>query len=65
MIFSTLVVQGYGFVTSSTLTNVIDNSSSNWDILVLHIFRTLTQSTFTCSKLTIELLEHGVKYVES
>ena len=65
MIFSTLVVQGYGFVTSSTLTNVIDNSSSNWDILVLHIFRTLTQPTFTCSKLTIELLEHGVKYVES
>ena len=65
MIFSTLVVQGYGFVTSSTLTNVIGDSSSNWDIVVLHIFRKLTQPTFTCSKLTIEVLEHGVKYVES
>ena len=26
---------------------------------------TLTQSAFTCSKLTIETLEQGVKYVQS
>ena len=25
----------------------------------------VTQLTFTCSKLTIETLEHGVKYVQS
>ena len=32
MIFFTLVVQGYVFVTSSTLTNVIGDNSFNWDI---------------------------------
>ena len=25
----------------------------------------LTQSAFTCSKLTIEILEQGVKYIQS
>ena len=28
-------------------------------------FRELSQSAFTCSKLTIETLEHGAKYVQS
>ena len=27
--------------------------------------RLFTQSTITCSKLTMETLEHGVKYVQS
>ena len=28
-------------------------------------FREATQPAFTCSKLTIEILEQGVKYVQS
>ena len=33
--------------------------------LVKVVIVTHTQPAFTCSKLTIETLEHGVKYVQS
>ena len=35
------------------------------ECLLLTIFKAITQPAFTCSKLTIETLEQGVKYVQS
>ena len=35
------------------------------DVIDSHIIKTITQPEFTYSKLTIETLEQGVKYVQS
>ena len=63
---------------SDFITNFLTLSTHNWDgKLISHIalaFSLLTlakympaktQPTFTCSKLAIETLEQGVKYVQS
>ena len=42
---------------------ILENIASKTFLLFKKIFK--TQSTFTCSKLTIETLEQGVKYVQS
>ena len=44
-----------------------DARSSKWSTLekISTQFLTLCQPAFTCSKLTIEILEQGVKYVQS
>ena len=36
-----------------------------WYLLIIKWTHVATQPTFTCSKLTIETLEQGVKYVQS
>ena len=37
----------------------------NVEVTLLSLERDNTQPVFTCSKLTIEILEQGVKYVQS
>ena len=41
------------------------NKASVHDCELLRNARKVTLPTVTCSKLTIETLEHGVKYVQS
>ena len=36
-----------------------------WKLLIISVEKALSQSAFTCSKLTIEILEQGAKYVQS
>ena len=38
---------------------------SDWKYLVILMHVILSQSAFICSKLTIETLEQGVKYIQS
>ena len=35
------------------------------EIFLFKLFVSVTQSVFTCSKLTIEALEQGMKYIQS
>ena len=44
---------------AETKMTVLDLTSSPWEML------TLSQPAFACSKLTIETVEQGVKYVQS
>ena len=61
---------GVGFISASPLNNSIDNRKLEYDHKCKTTIRSLlklkyTQPAITCSKLTIEILEQGVKYVQS
>ena len=57
---------GRNFVEEKTLYNLIKSVTVNLPIPLVYLHRNHgSQPAFTCSKLTIETLEHGMKYVRS
>ena len=54
------------FMLSKCQSNFLNNNcKSPMSESVDHVWLTKSQSGFTCSKLTIETLEQGLKYVQS
>ena len=50
---------------SGEYANAMKGSTNIFYVISNKIFYVITQSVFTCSELTIETLEQGVKYVQS
>ena len=55
----------YGVITTDYKKSVLAYVSILYGLFMSHLLTNHSQPAFTCSKLTIETLEQGVKYVQS